>query len=120
MAKKFLNRGCTVRGDKRTGLHDLADEHADRVAVESIDINEVDQLVELRDRLSGRRFRHRVHQRRYSEPQPRRNGAEVPTDEFVRVMVTNALSPMRAVETSGTCHRKGTSRNHVVGPGERR
>lgn len=44
----------TVRGDTRTGLHDLADASDGRVTVEQLDINEPEQINALRDRLAGR------------------------------------------------------------------
>ncbi|MFT4198628.1 MAG: SDR family NAD(P)-dependent oxidoreductase [Pseudoxanthomonas sp.] len=47
MAAEFLKRGWTVigtvRGDARSLLHDLADAHPGRVAIEQLDINEPEQ-----------------------------------------------------------------------------
>ena len=58
MAAEFLKRGWnvvgTVRAGARTGLHDLAGEHDGRVEIESLDINEPEQIAALRERLSGR------------------------------------------------------------------
>jgi NAD(P)-dependent dehydrogenase (short-subunit alcohol dehydrogenase family) len=103
MAEEFSKRGWnvvgTVRGDTRTRLHDLADASRDRVAVESVDIDEADQLVQLRDRLSGRRFDILFVNAGTANRNQNETIAEVSTKEFVRVMVTNALSPMRAIES---------------------
>ena len=60
MAAEFLTRGWnvvgTVQDSARTGLHDLADEYPGRIEIESLDITEPDQIMALRDRLSGRSF----------------------------------------------------------------
>jgi NAD(P)-dependent dehydrogenase (short-subunit alcohol dehydrogenase family) len=102
MAAEFLKQGWnvvgTVRAGVRTKLHDLVEEHEGRVEIEALDINEQKQIAALRDRLSGRvldilfvnagvtTFDEHVHI------------GDVTTEEFMRVMVTNALSPMRAIE----------------------
>ena len=44
----------TVRGEQRTGLHDLADTSDGRLLVEHLDITAPDQISALRDRLTGR------------------------------------------------------------------
>jgi len=103
IAEEFWKRGWnvvgTVRGSTRTRLHDLADEHPHRVAVEHVDITDVNQLVDLRRRLSGRRFDILFVNAGTANHNQDETIAEVSTEEFVRVMVTNALSPMRAIET---------------------
>jgi NAD(P)-dependent dehydrogenase (short-subunit alcohol dehydrogenase family) len=101
MADEFLKKGWavlgTVRGRARTKLHDLANEYEGRVEIESLDITEPNQIATLRGRLSGRSFDILFVNAGTANPD---DGtiAEVPTEEFVRVMVTNALSPMRVVE----------------------
>ena len=82
----------------RTELHDLADEHPGRVEIESLDITEPDQIAALHDRLSGRSFDILFHNAGTANANPRQSVAEMSTEEFVRVMVTNALSPMRVIE----------------------
>jgi NAD(P)-dependent dehydrogenase (short-subunit alcohol dehydrogenase family) len=102
MAAEFLKRGWTVvgtvRGDARTLLHGLADEHPGRVEIASLDINEPAQIAALHGRLSGRRFDILFHNAGIANADPHESVAEVSTEEFVRVMVTNALSPMRVIE----------------------
>jgi NAD(P)-dependent dehydrogenase (short-subunit alcohol dehydrogenase family) len=102
IAAEFLKRGWnavgTVRGDARTKLHDLADEHAGRVEIESLDVTKPDQIAALRDRLSGRSFDILFVNAGITNNNPNETIADVSTEEFVRVMVTNALSPMRVVE----------------------
>lgn len=102
MAAEFLNHGWTVVGTVRAGsgrtrLHDLADAHAGRVEVETLDICESDQVAALRARLAGRAFDILFVNAGVTND-PTQTIAEVTTDEFIRVMVTNALSPLRVIE----------------------
>jgi NAD(P)-dependent dehydrogenase (short-subunit alcohol dehydrogenase family) len=102
MAAEFLNKGWnvvgTVRGAGRTRLHDLADAFAGRVEIEVLDICEPDQLAALRDRLLGRTF-DMLFVNAGVTNNPEETIADVTTDEFIRVMVTNALSPMQVIES---------------------
>jgi NAD(P)-dependent dehydrogenase (short-subunit alcohol dehydrogenase family) len=105
MAAEFLKRGWnvvgTVRGEGgRTRLHDLADENEGRVGIETLDINEPDQIAALRARLAGQTFAILFVNAGVTN-NPEETIADVTTDEFVRVMLTNALSPMRVVERLG-------------------
>jgi NAD(P)-dependent dehydrogenase (short-subunit alcohol dehydrogenase family) len=106
MAAEFLRKGWnvvgTVRGGGRTRLHDLADEFAGRVEIEALDICEPDQLAALRDRLSGRVFDVLFVNAGVTN-NPEETIADVTNDEFIRVMVTNALSPMRVIESLQHC-----------------
>ena len=102
MAAEFLKKGWsvvgTVQGSGRTELHDLVDEHPGRIDIESLDITEPDQIAALHDRLSGRSFDILFHNAGIADANPQQSIAEVSTEEFVRVLVTNALSPMRVIE----------------------
>jgi NAD(P)-dependent dehydrogenase (short-subunit alcohol dehydrogenase family) len=103
MAAEFLKKGWnvvgTVRGGgTRTMLHDLADEFEGRVEIEILDICEPDQVAALRDRLSGRKFDMLFVNAGVTNNE-KETIADVTTDEFVRVMVTNSLSPMRVIDT---------------------
>jgi NAD(P)-dependent dehydrogenase (short-subunit alcohol dehydrogenase family) len=101
MADEFLKRGWdvvgTVRGRGRTFLHDLADQHPGRVEIELLDITEPNQIAALHDRLASRIFDILFCNAGTANPKDEPI-AEAPTEEFVRVMVTNALSPMRVIE----------------------
>ncbi|MDR5835739.1 SDR family oxidoreductase [Caballeronia sp. LZ034LL] len=103
MAEEFVKRGWnvvgTVRGHARTPLHALADDHPEHVTIESVDITDPDQLAALRDRLAPRRFNALFVNAGTANEQHEDTIAQITTEEFIRVMVTNALSPMRAVET---------------------
>lgn len=102
MAAEFLERGWnvvgTVRGGSRTLLHDLADTYGDRVGIELLELTAPDQIAALHDRLSGRRFDILFVNAGTANANQDETIAETSTEEFVRVMVTNALSPMRVVE----------------------
>ena len=100
LAEEYLRRGwqvtATVRGTRRTALHELAGSSAGRLTVETVDITMPEQVASLRGRLDGIRFDLLCVNAGIT------NGdvdiTEVPTETFVEVMVTNALSPVRVVE----------------------
>jgi NAD(P)-dependent dehydrogenase (short-subunit alcohol dehydrogenase family) len=102
MAAEFVRKGwsvvATVRGGgTRTKLHDLADASEGRVEIEVLDICEPDEVAALRERLSGRVFDILFVNAGVTND-PTETIADVTTEEFVRVMVTNALSPLRVIE----------------------
>ena len=101
MAEEFLKHGWnvvgTVRGEARTKLHDLAHTAAGRIEIETVDITAADQIAALRSRLAGRTFDVLFVNVGVTN-NPNETVGDVTTEEFVRVMVTNALSPMRVVE----------------------
>jgi NAD(P)-dependent dehydrogenase (short-subunit alcohol dehydrogenase family) len=103
MAEEFLKKGWnvvgTVRaGSDRTKLHDLAKKFKGRLEVETLDICEQAHVRALRERLSGRVFEMLFVNAGITNNEKETIG-EVTTDEFVRVMVTNSLCPMRVVES---------------------
>ena len=102
MAAEFLKRGWnvigTVRAGTRTMLHDLAEDHEGRVEVETLDINEPEQIAALRHRLSGRVLDMLFVNAGTTTQDEHVHIGDVTTEEFMRVMVTNALSPMRVIE----------------------
>jgi NAD(P)-dependent dehydrogenase (short-subunit alcohol dehydrogenase family) len=104
MAAEFLKKGWNVVGTVRGGgtrtlLHDLADRYSGRVEIEILDICEPDQIVALRDRLSGRMFDMLFVNAGTTNRDPTQTIGEVSTDDFVHVMITNSLSPMRVIES---------------------
>ncbi|MGO1081278.1 SDR family NAD(P)-dependent oxidoreductase [Inquilinus sp. CA228] len=104
LAGEWLSRGwavlATVRGAGRTALHGLADASDGRLAIEPLEMTDPAAVDALRDRLSGRDLDLLFVNAAVA------NGAgervdQVTTEEFTRVMVTNALGPMRIVERLG-------------------
>ena len=87
-----------MRGAGRTGLHDLARSSAGRLVVETVDITVPEQVAALHERLAQTTFDLLFVNAGVTNG-PGETVADVSTDTFVRLMVTNALSPMRVVET---------------------
>jgi NAD(P)-dependent dehydrogenase (short-subunit alcohol dehydrogenase family) len=102
MAAEYVDRGtqvvATVRGQARTGLHDLQDTVGELLEIEQVDITVPQQVQTLRQRLGSRTFDLLFVNAGIGTEA---TVADVATDEFVRLMVTNALSPMRVLETLG-------------------
>jgi NAD(P)-dependent dehydrogenase (short-subunit alcohol dehydrogenase family) len=102
LAAEYLQRGrhlvATVRGSAKTKLHDQLASSNGRLTIETVDINFPDQTGALHTRLRARKF-DLLFVNAGVTNDDRETMADVSTDEFVRVMVTNALSPMRAVES---------------------
>lgn len=101
LAAEFLARGgqvtATVRGAGRTQLHELAESSAGRLAVEAVDITGPEQVAALHERLAHETFDLLFVNAGVTNG-PEETVADVSTDTFVRLMVTNALSPVRVVE----------------------
>lgn len=102
IATELSTRGWHVIGTvrdpaARTPLHDLADASDGRVEVEHLDITVPEQLPPLRARLAGRRL-DVLFVNAGTTNNPQTPIGEVSTADFVEVMVTNALSPMRVIE----------------------
>ncbi len=101
MAAEYHRRGwsvtATVRGGG-TGLHDLAARTPERLRVEMLDITVPMELAALRTRLSGQRFDLLFVNAGIANG-PGEVLATSSDAEFFRLMHTNALAPMRAIET---------------------
>lgn len=101
IAEKYLELGwrvvATARRESGTRLQKLAESSHGRLEVETVDINDPAQVAALRSRMASKTF-----DLLFVNPGVVNDAletiADVSTDEFVRVMVTNALSPMRVVE----------------------
>ncbi|MDI5972853.1 SDR family oxidoreductase [Streptomyces sp. SL13] len=101
LATEYTRRGWdvigTVRGSGRTGLHELAEASGGSVTVESLDMTKPDRITALRDRLAERTL-----DLLFVNAATTRGDipiGDVPEEMFTEVMVTNALSPMRVVES---------------------
>jgi NAD(P)-dependent dehydrogenase (short-subunit alcohol dehydrogenase family) len=101
MAEEYLKRGWRVVATGRTtsmdNLRRLRETAHGALEVETVDVNVPEQLAALRARLAGRRI-DVLFVNSGVKNDDRETIADVSTEEFVRVMVTNALSPMRALE----------------------
>ncbi|MEV5709517.1 SDR family oxidoreductase [Actinoallomurus sp. NPDC052274] len=103
IAEEFLKRGWnvigTVRPGTRTKLHELAGTANGRVEIEALDINEPAQIAALRDRLAGRTLDILFVNAGITTSDEHITIGDVTTEEFMSVMLTNALSPMRVIES---------------------
>jgi len=100
LAEEYLKRGwhvvATERDSTTSKLHDLLRPAQGRLEIATVDITDPDQVVALRARLASRQFDMLFVNAGIST---RGMVADISTDEFIRMMVTNALSPMRIVES---------------------
>jgi NAD(P)-dependent dehydrogenase (short-subunit alcohol dehydrogenase family) len=100
LAEEYLKRGwhvlATERDSATSKLHDLLRAAQGRLEIATVDITHPDQVAALRARLASRQFDMLFVNAGIGT---RDMVANIPTDEFIRMMVTNALSPMRVVET---------------------
>lgn len=101
LAEEYLKRGWNVVATERAAspsrLHELARACDGRLEIETVDIVQPDQVAALRKRLASRKF-DMLFVNAGVTNDDRETIADVSTDEFIRVMVTNALSPMRVIE----------------------
>jgi NAD(P)-dependent dehydrogenase (short-subunit alcohol dehydrogenase family) len=102
LADEYLTRGWrvigTVRGSAHTGLHDLQAGTGGRLSIEHLDIDEPEQITALRQRLEGQLLDVLFVNAGIALDADQSIG-QIGTEAFVRMMVTNALSPMRVIET---------------------
>ena len=100
LAEEYLMRGwrvvATERNRTTSRLPDLLGSSEDRLEIEILDINYPDQVAGLRARLASRKFDMLFVNAGVGT---RDMVADISTDEFVRMLLTNALSPLRVVES---------------------
>jgi len=100
LAEEYLKRGwhvvATERDSTKSKLHDLLRAAQGRLEIATVDITYPDQVAALRARLASRQFDMLFVNAGIGT---RDMVADISTDEFIRMMVTNALSPMRVVES---------------------
>jgi NAD(P)-dependent dehydrogenase (short-subunit alcohol dehydrogenase family) len=101
LAKEYLKRGwrvvATARGSAQTGLHALAKQAGGKLEIATVDINEPAQIGALREHLEGRAF-DLLFVNAGVANDPGETVGDISVEEFIHVMVTNALSPMRVIE----------------------
>jgi NAD(P)-dependent dehydrogenase (short-subunit alcohol dehydrogenase family) len=100
LAEEYLKRGWHVMATERatSQLHNLLKASDGRLEIETVDIVYPDRVAALRARLASRKF-DLLFVNAGVMNSDRETIADVSTDEFIRLMITNALSPMRVVET---------------------
>jgi NAD(P)-dependent dehydrogenase (short-subunit alcohol dehydrogenase family) len=102
LAEQYLRRGwqvvATQRSQASSNLPALARTYGSQLEIETLDMLYPEQVAALHSRLGGRRF-DMLFVNAGVKNDDSETIATVSTDEFIRVMVTNALSPMRVIET---------------------
>src|ERR1700729_4397999 len=102
LAEEYLKRGWHVVATERfrttSQLHNLLEASDGRLEIETVDIVYPDQVAALRARLASRKF-DLLFVNTGVKNDDRETIADVSTDEFIRVMITNALSPLRTIES---------------------
>ncbi len=101
LSERFLERGWQVVSTSRTAespeLGALAARSSGRLALETVDIDDRSQVAALHERLNGTRF-DLVFVNAGTSHDRWETVADISTPTFDRVMLTNALSPLRFVE----------------------
>lgn len=104
----YLGRGArviaTVRDPATAPLADLRRTAGDRLRVERLDVTDADSIHAVHDLLVERARRHPLDLLFVNAGVtngPDETPADVTTAEFTRLMVTNALGPMRVIEALG-------------------
>jgi NAD(P)-dependent dehydrogenase (short-subunit alcohol dehydrogenase family) len=102
MVEEYLKRGWTViatgRDSSKDKLLRLAETFPESLEVATLDITVPNQVNDLHARLHDRRV-DLLFVNAGVKNDDHETIADVSTDEFIRVMVTNSLSPMRIIET---------------------
>ena len=102
LAETMLQRGyqvvATGRAHSTDKLSQLAARYPQQLTVETVDITEPEQVSALHQRLADTEF-DMLFVNAGVKNDDRETIADVSTEEFTRVMVTNALSPLRVIET---------------------
>jgi NAD(P)-dependent dehydrogenase (short-subunit alcohol dehydrogenase family) len=97
MAAQYLKRGWRVIATGRPDSMDKLREINGALEVETVDITVPEQVADLRTRLAGRQI-DLLFVNAGVKNEDWQTIADVSTEEFIRVMVTNSLSPMRVIE----------------------
>ncbi len=103
IAEELLKRNWnvigTVREGKRTKLHELTEKWSGKLKVQYLDMTIPSQIEELKSSLEGQSLDLLfVNAGIGNSKGMQETIGEISTEEFVQVMVTNALSPMRILE----------------------
>jgi len=102
MAEEYLRRGwhviATERQSGASKLRELLSVAGGRLEIETVDIAVPALVAALHERLAARLF-DMLFVNAGVKNDDRETIADVSTEEFIRVMVTNALSPLRVIET---------------------
>jgi NAD(P)-dependent dehydrogenase (short-subunit alcohol dehydrogenase family) len=111
VAEEYLKKGWHVVATARdagSDLERLTDRWPDKLIIELVDINEADQVAALHGRLTQHAF-DLLFVNAGVKNDDGETIADVSTEEFIRVMVTNALSPLRCIEAFDDLLKEGAT-----------
>lgn len=102
MAEEFLRRDwqvtATIRAARSPALDNLSEHYPHRLTIEQLDITDRTQLADLHTRLADKHFDVLFINAGSANRNQDDTIAEVSSEEFAQLMITNALSPMRTIE----------------------
>lgn len=102
LVEEYLKRGwhviATVRTETPVKLNNLWEAQSKNLEIEQLDINKPDQLAALRTKLGNRKI-DLLFVNAGVNIDPAITTGEVSDEDFRHIMATNALNPMRAIET---------------------
>ncbi|MBC7741247.1 MAG: SDR family NAD(P)-dependent oxidoreductase [Bdellovibrionaceae bacterium] len=103
LVQEYLKRGWRVIGTERannpsSSLRNLLTSHSSQLRIEKIDINSTNEISMLKTNLKGESIDLLFVNAGVMDERTQ-NVGEASTEEFNRLMITNALSPMRVIET---------------------
>lgn len=113
LVKEYLNRGWKVIATERIsnpskGLRTLLSDHPKSLRIEKIDINETSDIAKLKNNLQDEQFDLLFVNAGIMDERLRTAG-EASTEEFNHMMMTNALSPLRVIESMDLLVKKNGS-----------
>lgn len=102
LAQELISRGWNViaterKNDPKSALRIYAHQKNDNLRIEQVDINEADSIHNLQKNLVGTKLDILFINAGIAND-PSETVGQTSTEEFHRVMVTNALSPLKAIE----------------------
>lgn len=102
LTQELIERGWSViaterKNDPSTPLRKYADQKIDSLKIEQVDINEADSIHNLQKNLAGLKLDLLFINAGIAND-PSITVGQTSTEEFHRVMMTNALSPLKAIE----------------------
>ena len=104
LVREHLDRGwqaiATTRGRNDDGLRKLATTAGDRLRIETLDVNDAAQIEALKRSLDGRSLDLLFASAGISNGSQARI-SDVSPDDFTKLMLTNALAPLKIIEALG-------------------
>lgn len=102
MTEELARRGwrvvATLRADGGARLRGIADRSDGRIVVETLDVTDLDQIRALRRRLQGKRLDLLLANAGITNPDVSAPMVDVADDDFSRLLLTNAMGPIRVLE----------------------